>query len=169
MPNGVRKVRLVARATQGMAGGPIGDNGVLSFSELQVYAKPNGPSATEGGGSGGGGTTAAQVRPGLNRAKGRQRVKNGRVRYKVRCVRATAGTLPATCRMTLTLGSLGKKTFTAKTGKYKTVTFKLKARDLRRLNKKRSIRTKLKASVRNPGAATRRATRTVRILRAKKR
>ena len=136
---------------------------MLAFSELQVYAKPNGPSATEGGG-GGGGATAAQLRPGLNKAVGRQRVKNKRVRYKVRCVRATAGTLPATCRMTLTLGKLGKKTFSAKPGKYKTVTFKLKARDLKRLNKKRSIRTRLTGSVRNPGAATRKAHRTVRIL-----
>jgi extracellular elastinolytic metalloproteinase len=170
MPNGVRKVRLIARATQGMLGGPIGDNGALAFSELQVYARPNGPSATEpgGGGGGGGGAAAAQLRPGLNRAKGRQRVKNKRVRYKVRCVRATAGTLPARCRMTLTLGSLGKKTVTLKPRKYTTVTFKLKARDLKRLNRKRSIRTKLKASVRNPGATTRRASRTVRILRAAK-
>jgi hypothetical protein len=167
MPNGVRKVRLIGRATQGMLGGPIGDNGVLAFSELQVYAKPNGPSATEGGG-GGGGATAAQLRPGLNKAVGRQRVKNKRVRYKVRCVRATPGTLPATCRMTLTLGKLGKKTISAKPGKYKTVTFKLKARDLKRLDKKRSIRTRLTGSVRNPGAATRKAHRTVRILRAKK-
>ena len=95
-------------------------------------------------------------------------MKNKRVRYKVRCVRATPGTLPATCRMTLTLGSLGKKTVTLKPRRYTTVTFRLKARDLKRLNRKRSIRTKLKASVRNPGAATRRASRTVRILRAMK-
>ena len=95
-------------------------------------------------------------------------MKNKRVRYKVRCVRATPGTLPATCRMTPRSASSGRKQISARPGKYKTVTFKLKARDLKRLNRKRSIRTRLTGSIRNPGAATRRAHRTVRILRTKK-
>ena len=92
-------------------------------------------------------------------------MKNKRVQLQGPLRAGDAGHLPATCRMTLS-GKL--EAFSAKPGKYKTVTFKLKARDLKRLNRKRSIRTRLTGSVRNPGAATRKANRTVRILRAKK-
>ena len=147
-----------------------------------MYARPNGPSApgTGGGpgtgGPGGGGTPpsgAAQLRPDLSRAKRKQRVAKKRVSYRLRCVRATSGNVPSRCRGTLTLAgylsgkAMAKKSFSIKPGAYTTVRFALKQRDLKRLQR-HSIKTRLKAVVRNTGGPSRRASRAVRILRAKK-
>ena len=90
--------------------------------ELQVYAKPNGPSADRGRRRWRRRNCAAQLRPGLNKAsRAGSAVKNERVRDKVR---RAAGRRRARCRrrasMTPTLGKLGKKTFSARPGKYKT-------------------------------------------------
>jgi hypothetical protein len=99
-------------------------------------------------------------------------VAKKRVSYRLRCVRATAGNLPRTCRGTLALsGYLGgkamaKKSFSIKPGAFKTVRFTLKKRDLKRL-RRHSIKTRLKAVVRNPGGPARSRSKAVRILKAK--
>ena len=99
-------------------------------------------------------------------------MKKRRVGYRVRCVRATPGALPSRCRGTLALAgylggkAMGKKSFSIRPGVFKTVRFTLRKRDLRRL-KAHSIKTRLKAIVRNPGGAARRGSRAVRIRGAK--
>ena len=127
MPNGIRKVRLIAPCDAGHAGRPDRRRwraraeraAGLRAAERAVRGRRRWRRA-------GGGPGTAQLRPDLKKAKRRQRVVNKRVSYKVRCVRATAGDLPATCRMTLTVAG-SKKSFTAKPGVYKTVKLKLKA------------------------------------------
>jgi extracellular elastinolytic metalloproteinase len=172
MPNGVRAVRLIAHATQGMIGGPIGDLGVLDIAELQVYARPNGPSAPGTPGTPGAPGTA-QLRPDLSRAKRRVRVSRKRVSFRVRCVRATPGVAPKTCRLRLSIAGvvsgkpIAKRTFSLRPGAFRTVRLSISARNRRRL-RRHSVKTRLRAQVANVGGRTRRTSRPLRILRTRR-
>ena len=112
--DGVTKVRLVALSTQGQDPVvPLGDQGVLDIAELQVYGRPGGTPPGGGGGGGGGGTPptpVAQLRPVLSSTKHKLTVnrKTRRVKVKLRCVKATEGTVPSTCTGRITLPG-GKK------------------------------------------------------------
>ncbi len=180
MPNGVRAVRLIAHSTQGMIGGPIGDLGVLDVAELQVYARPNGPSApgapTAPGTPGTPGTPGApgtaQLRPDLSRSKRKVRVSRKHLSFKVRCLRATPGVAPKTCRVRVSIAGvfsgrpIAAHTFSVKPGVFRTVRLSISARNRRRLHR-HSVKTRLRAQVANVGGRTRKASRPLRILRTR--
>jgi hypothetical protein len=96
------------------------------------------------------------------------------VSFRVRCVAATAGTLPGTCAVRLSLANplggkaLAKRSIALKSGTFQTVRLRLGARALRRL-REHSIVTRLSAAVANPGGAPRKASRAVRIVRTARR
>jgi hypothetical protein len=176
MPEGVRFVRLIAYSTQGLAG-VIGDGGYLDIAELAVFGRPTGATpGGGGGGTGGGGIPvpgAATLRPVLTSTKHKLSV-NGTTRtttVKLKCVRATAGTLPARCRGSLTIagGKKGRKALVTRRFSIRsnrTVKVKLKVtKRAARLLRKQAVETNLRARVLNPGSRTRTASYPVRVLK----
>ena len=175
VPNGVTHVRLIAHSTQGsFPNAPIGDLGILDIAELQVYGRESAPpggggGGGTGGGGGGGPAGVAQLKPDLARVKSRTHVSKKRASFRLRCVQATPGTLPSTCRVTVWLAgtaggkAMSKRTFSLKPGVFTTVRLTIKAGDRRKL-RRHSILTRLRAEVANPGGP-RRASKAVRILR----
>jgi hypothetical protein len=184
MPPTVRYVRLVALSTQAAhIASFFGDSGYLDIAELQVYGRPSGttPGNPPGGGGGGGGGTpvpgTAKLRPVLTATKHKLSVnrRTRRTTVKVRCVRATEGTLPKRCRGSLTLlggkkgrGALGTRTFSIPSNRTLSVRIKV-TKKAARLLRKHAIETRLRARVLNPGAGARSASYPVRVLRIKRR
>ena len=114
---------------------------------------------------------AAQLAPSLSRVAPRLRITStGRVALALRCRTIGTGTAPSTCagtlRLTATLGrrrqSIGTATFSFPRAATKTVRVRLSARA--RLGIRRTTPATLTVAVPNQGAATRRATKAVRIL-----
>jgi extracellular elastinolytic metalloproteinase len=175
VPEGVVAVRLTALTTQGdSVGALIDDGGFLDIADVQVYGRPGGTPPAPGGGGGGGGTTptpAATLRPSLASTKHKLTVnrKTRRLNVKLRCVQATAGTVPTTCRGRITLpgGKKGRKAFSTRTfaiAAQKTATVRLKlTRKAIRILRKGRVETKLRATVVNPGAGSRKASWPVRV------
>jgi hypothetical protein len=116
----------------------------------------------------------AQLRPDLSRARRKVRVSRKRMGFRVRCVRATPGVAPRTCRLRLSIDGvlsgrpLARRTVVLKPGSYRTVRLPTRARDRRRL-RRGSVKTRLRARVANAGGPTRTASRALRILRIRSR
>jgi hypothetical protein len=186
MPNGIQYVRLVAFRTVGgpdVEGDPLSDGGFLGISELDVFARPSlprpatptptpSPTATPTPTP-----TLARLKASLARTAKRLKVsKRGTVTVKVRCVRATTGTLPRRCRGTVAVTGrlpgakratkLGARTFSIAANRVVSVKVKLSKRALKAL-RRRSLSAKLTVRVRSTGARARTTTKRVKLLRRK--